>query len=194
MFGSGVGDKRPPGGADSPRALRFDTRLPELPFLSDAGFLAFAHWDYVYAGEIATVLRELSVASGDAGATVTFIEWSAGPDRVEIEIAGRDLTAESYQRALADAPPDAVNWADVVAIAGHSQAWAVWAERGWELALLWSTSVPDCWLQSPMSVITTPEEALDDCAYAYSSAAWRASRRELDAAFVQSARRYQLLG
>jgi hypothetical protein len=76
------------------------------------------------------------------------------------------IVAESYWDAVAHEPDgdptgSVAYTANVIGIAGSSGAWAVWAERSWDLAIVLSQSVNGAWTSVGVNFVSL-ESALAD--------------------------------
>lgn len=145
-------------------------RLPDLPFRA-RGHIDVCCFDQVLGAQFAGVLAALAGAHGDDAISFAAIE----PDPVDFyrrhygvypafTMPVEQLEPDGYADRLTfepdDDPAGAIAYtANVVALAGSSRQWAVWAERRWAVGLVFSRGGGGPWLDEGVP-FATPAEAL----------------------------------
>lgn len=148
-------------------AARVDlaTRLPAWPFHGARGYATIFEYDEVLHGHFGRVLHALASAYGDETVTAVGVEprWTYYRDSygllpaVRIE---REHLGDGYGDALRFEPNDDPTGSleislNVLAIAGSSGAWSVFADRAWEIGLLLTPDRDGGWLDAGVAWFPT---------------------------------------
>jgi hypothetical protein len=130
-------------------------RLPDWPFRASGGSVTIYEYDSVLGGTFGRVLESLAMDFGDSEVYVLGIELKSSYYVENYHLfpalrAGLEALEASYMAGMRYAPDDDPTGAlgdslDVVAIAGSSGAWAVWAQRDWEIGLLLTAAPSGSW-------------------------------------------------
>lgn len=152
-------------------ALDIDRRLPSWPFRLDSANVDICQYSHAIEGAFGPVLNSLVSVHNDDAVSLVVLEPSPRYYRdnygsyPSFAIASSDLP-EAYWELVAHEPggdpTGAVTYtADIVALVGSSSKWAVWAERSWDLALVFSGHRNGPWLSCGVPFVPA-EVALAD--------------------------------
>jgi hypothetical protein len=153
------------------RVLHTDHRLPMWPFAAAAGHADICQFSLAIAGPFGPVLQALAATYADEA--VSFVVLDPSPDYYRENygsyptfVAPGKTIAAAYWDLVSyepggDATGAATYTANVVALVGSSGAWAVWAERSWDLAIVLSQHVNGPWASCGVPFVPV-EEALRD--------------------------------
>jgi hypothetical protein len=156
---------------DIKQALRPEVRLPDWPFVAPGGHVAICEYSSAIGGGFARVLTALCAAFGDE--SVTFVAFEPAPEYLRdiyghvgsFRVPRGQLATEYAARLLYEPggdPTGALGFAaNVFGIAGTSNAWAIWGQRDWELAILLTPTIPGPWLDAGIP-FAGPRDALHD--------------------------------
>lgn len=152
---------------DVERVLDFDRRLPDWPFRVATGKADICEFPWAIAGPFGPVLQALVDTHADESISLAVLEPS--PDYYHenygsypaFTTPGKTV-ADTYWDLVAyeprDDPTGAVTYtADVVAVVGSSGAWAVWAERSWDLAIVVSQHANGPWTSCGVNFVPATE-------------------------------------
>jgi hypothetical protein len=130
-------------------------RLPDWPFRASSGFVTIYEYDRVLGRQFGRVLESLAADFGDSEVYVMGVapEVSYYRDGYGVFPAfrvGRGSLEASYVAGLRHEPDGDPTGAlgdslDVVAMAGSSGAWSIWAQRDWEIGLLLTAAPSGPW-------------------------------------------------
>jgi hypothetical protein len=131
-------------------------RLPAWPFRAPTGFATIYEYDIVLGGDFGLALEALAGTHGDDVVYVVGVEPEMTYYRDEygmlpaFEVNAAEL-ADGYFAGITHEPggdgTGALNFSlDAVAMTGSSGAWAVWAQRDWEIGLLLTPEPEGPWL------------------------------------------------
>lgn len=137
------------------QSVDLSRRLPEWPFRASSGFLTICEYDRVLGGQFGRVLEALAVDFGDSDVCLAGVVPEAPYYRdgyhmfPAFRVASETLAA-GYAAGLRYEPDGDPTGAlgdslDVVAMAGSSGAWSVWAQRDWEIGLLLTATSTGSW-------------------------------------------------
>lgn len=140
-------------------------RLPRLPFVARGGTVAVGEFTRLLGVDFVPVFQALARAHGDDGIAAAVVE----PAKSYYEqhygflpaftVGAQDLE-DGYWEGLTYSPSGDPTGeigvsADVIAVVGLSRRWAVWGQRSWELALLW-TEEAGSWLDVGVPFVAPP--------------------------------------
>jgi hypothetical protein len=130
-------------------------RLPDWPFQASSGFLTIYEYDRILGGRFGRVLESLAADFGDSEVFVMGLAPEAsyyldGYGVFPAFSVGLGSLEASYAAGLRHEPNNDPTGAlgdslDVVAIAGSSGAWSIWAQRDWEIGLLLTAAPSGSW-------------------------------------------------
>jgi hypothetical protein len=130
-------------------------RLPEWPFRTATGFVTIYEYDRVLGGSFGRVLEALVSDFGDSEVNVVGVVpessyYLDGYDMFPAFVIAAGDIADGYLAGLRQEPDGDPTGAlgdslDVVAMAGSSGAWAVWAQRDWEIGVLLTSAPSGAW-------------------------------------------------
>ncbi|HVK26541.1 MAG TPA: hypothetical protein VM677_34770 [Actinokineospora sp.] len=137
------------------RTLQTDLRLPEWPFRSAIGNAEVCQFSLAIEGPFGAVLQSLVDAHGDASVSLSVLDPNPNYYRDNygsfpaFTLPGQAV-GQTYWEAVAHEPGgdptgSVAYTANVVGIAGSTGAWAVWAERSWDLAIVLSQRIGGAW-------------------------------------------------
>jgi hypothetical protein len=157
---------------DVRRTVRTDVRLPDWPFAAPLGHVDICQYSLAIEGPFGPVLEALVATYDDE--TISFVVLDPAPDYYRegygsypaFVTGDRVITAQSYWELVSHEPAGDITGAPIytantVAIVGSSGAWAVWAERSWDLALVLSQHANGPWTSRGVTFVPV-EEALAD--------------------------------
>jgi hypothetical protein len=139
-------------------SLDLSARLPNWPFRAESGYVTIYEYDRVLGSSFGAVLQALADAHGDV--TVAAIGLSPEPAYYRREYGffpgfetagasvGVDYGVGVRWEPGGDPTGSLGDTLDVIAIAGASGAWSVFAQRDWELGLLLTPNPVGAWLHS----------------------------------------------
>lgn len=126
--------------------LDVGVRLPVLPFKARGRVVLICEFDRTVGGDFGEVVASLAAVHRDDAVTVVVLDPDAGYYRTFYQCTpgfrlSRSSLAESYRsrmwhEPLGDPTGAIGHSANVFAIVGSSGAWALWAQRDWELGIL----------------------------------------------------------
>jgi hypothetical protein len=162
--------------ARAERLVDLRSTLPEWPFRSSGGYVAFAHFDLLLDSTFDPVLKALAEAYGDD--TVSLVTVDPTPNYYAVNygywpsIEVRGLEDNRFRRALefepgGDPAGALADTANTVAVFGTSGLWAIWGEREWHLAVVHVATVQGDWLNAGVRFFKA------DAAYEYFTAFYR---------------------
>lgn len=153
------------------RVLDTDRRLPDWPFRLDAANADVCQYSHAIEGTFGGVLQALVDVHGDDAISLVVLEPSPRYYRdnygsyPSFTLPSRELYAAYWDLVShepAGDPTGAVTYtANVVALAGSSERWAVWAERSWDIAIVMSQHGDGPWLSRGVPFVPV-EVALAD--------------------------------
>jgi hypothetical protein len=133
-------------------------RLPDWPFRASTGFTTVYEYDVVLGGSFGRVLEALASAHDDAWVCVVALDpempyYSDGYSLLPAFKVSAPSIADNYSAAMQHEPGGDVTGAlnislNVVAMAGSTGTWAVWAQRDWEIGLLLTPEPHGPWLST----------------------------------------------
>lgn len=151
------------------RVLQVSSRLPEWPFRVPLGNADFCQFSLAIEGPFGAVLEALVDTHGDASVSLAVLDPSPMYYRdnygsypvFTVPAAGISQTYWHYVTYEPNADPTgAVAYtANVVGVAGNTGAWAVWAERSWDMAIVMSQIVGGPWTSVDVDFVSA-EDAL----------------------------------
>jgi hypothetical protein len=154
---------------DVERVLETDRRLPEWPFKVPIGNADICQFSLAIEGPFATVLQALVDTYADETVSLAVLDPSPDYYRENYGSYPAFMTpggaiATTYWDLVAHEPfgdpTGAVTYtANVVAVVGSSGAWAVWAERSWDLAIVLSQHANGPWTSCGVDFVS-PAEAI----------------------------------
>jgi hypothetical protein len=153
------------------KALQADLRLPAWPFRASTGNADICQFSLAIEGPFGAVLQALVDAHGDA--SVSLVALDPTPDYYRdnygsypaFTMSSQNLV-QNYWKAVSyepggDPTGSLAYTANVVGITGSTGAWAVWAERSWDLAIVLSQRAGGDWTSVGVSFVRA-EAALAD--------------------------------
>ncbi|MCP2180059.1 hypothetical protein LY12_001321 [Prauserella alba] len=153
------------------RALDVEIRLPQWPFRAASGNVDICQFYLAIEGRFGPVLQALADAHHDESVSVCVFEPTADYYRENYGsypafTLPREKLTRNYWGAVSHEPggdpTGALTYtANVVGITGSTGAWAVWAERSWDLAVMVSQIKDGCWRSVGVEFVH-PEVALAD--------------------------------
>ncbi len=125
-------------------------RLPTLPFRAPGGRVAVGEFTRLLGVDFVPVFQALADSHGDTSIAVAVIEPTVSYFNEgfgffpAFTVATHELD-DGYWDGLRFSPShdptgEIGESADVLAIAGSSQEWAIWGQRSWDLALVWTVA------------------------------------------------------
>lgn len=121
-------------------------RLPHWPFTASSGWIRIYEYDRVLGSDFGTVLEALAREYDDQHVTVMTLEPEMPYYRDEYQFYPGFQVLENNLRAgygvglrhepQGDPTGALAYTANILAISGSSRAWAIWAQRDWEIGLL----------------------------------------------------------
>jgi hypothetical protein len=140
---------------DVTRTLDLKVRLPAWPFRAARGNVDICQFSPAVEGPFGAVLQALVDVHGDTTVSLVALEPTPAYYRDNYGsypafIVPGENVAHSYWNAVSRPPGEdptgsLAYTANVVGIAGGTGAWAVWAERSWDLALVVSQVAKGPW-------------------------------------------------
>lgn len=151
--------------------LDTDRRLPDWPCRRRSANADVCQYSHAIEGTFGPVLQALVDLHGDEAVSLVVLEPSPRYYRYNygsypaFSLSSQDL-AEAYWEAVAHEPQGdptgaVIYTADVVALTGSSKTWAVWAERSWDIAVVFSEHRNGPWLSRGVPFVPA-EVALRD--------------------------------
>lgn len=147
-------------------------RLPTLPFRLARGRVAVGQFTRLVGVDFVPVFQALAANHGDDAFFVLVIEptasyFSGGFGFFPAFTVATKEAEDAYWDALTFSPSDDPTGeigesADVIAIVGANQEWAIWGQRSWDLALLWAPSIGG-WRDVGVPFVD-PQQAVEDFA------------------------------
>lgn len=152
---------------DVERVLESDRRLPDWPFRVATGKADICQFSLAVEGPFGPVLQALVDTHADESVSLAVLDPRPGYYRESYGSYPAFTTpggtiASTYWDLVAHEPGDdptgAVTYtANVVAVVGTSGAWAVWAERSWDLAIVVSQHANGPWTSRGMNFVSAAE-------------------------------------
>lgn len=154
------------------RVIDPTVRLPQLPFVPRGGTVAVGQFTRLLGVDFVPVFQALARAHDDDDIAAAVVEpakpyYEQHYGFLPAFSVGAQGLDNGYWKGLTYSPSGDPTGeigvsADVFAVVGSSGRWAVWGERFWDVALLWTmTSGP--WLNVGVPFVT-PRAAVEDFA------------------------------
>lgn len=147
-------------------------RLPDIPFRPDGGRVAVGEFTSLLGVDFVSVFRALANVHGDETFSVLMVEPTASSFAVDHGFfpaftVATDRAEDAYWDGLTFSPSgdptdEIAESADVIAIVGANQGWAIWGQRSWGLALVWASSISS-WPDVDVPLLG-PRQAVEDFA------------------------------
>lgn len=147
-------------------------RLPSLPFRSEGGRVAVGEFTRLLGTDFVPVFRALADTYGDETLNVLVVEpsvsyFSDGFGFFPAFTVAVEEVEDGYWNGLAFSPSydptgEMRESADVIAVVGATQEWAIWGQRSWELVLVWAPTIGG-WADVGVPLVS-PQRALEDFA------------------------------
>jgi hypothetical protein len=152
---------------DVERVLKSDLRLPDWPFRVATGKADICQFSLAIEGPFGPVLQALVDTHADESVSLAVLDPRPDYYRENYGSYPAFMTpggtiASTYWDLVAyepgDDPTGAVTYtANVVALVGTSGAWAVWAERSWDLAIVVSQHANGPWTSHGVNFVSAAE-------------------------------------
>lgn len=152
------------------RVIKPSVRLPSWPFTTMSGVVDVCEFEPSTSADFETVLMSLTQLHGDSSVSFLAIEKES---RYFIKhynfFPGFTLSVDSipqgYWAALNHAPggneaESLLVRSEVITIFGSSGKWAVWAQRDWDMAVIFSESGPMVWRDRGITFLA-PADAVE---------------------------------
>jgi hypothetical protein len=152
---------------DVERALETGRRLPDWPFRVGTGYAVICQFGLAVEGPFGAVLQSLVDTHADEAVSLSVLD--PRPDYYRENYGsypvfmtpGRTIASTYWDlvaREPGGDPTGAVIYtANVVAMVGASGAWAVWAERSWDLAIVLSQHANGPWTSCGVDFVSAAE-------------------------------------
>lgn len=152
---------------DIERVLETNRRLPDWPFRVPTGNADVCQFSLAVEGPFGAVLQALVDSHADESVSLAVLDPSPDYYRENYGTYPAFTTpggaiATTYWELVAHEPggdpTGAVTYtANAVALVGSSGAWAVWAERSWDLAIVLSQQANGPWTSCGVSFVSATE-------------------------------------